>query len=120
MRIAQAVVVSDADRRVLRRWSRGRIVPARLVLRAKIVLLAAAGKMNNVIVAELGTGMKTVCLWRNRFAKSGLQGIEKVAPRGGRPSDVRVSRADGLGTASETRGKKTRRPRAVLDNVRTS
>jgi transposase len=93
MRIAQAVVISETERRVLRRWSRGRSVPARLVLRAKIVLLAAAGKMNKEIVAELGTGMKTVCLWRNRFVKSGLQAIEKDAPRGGRPSDARAEMA---------------------------
>ena len=51
-----------------------------------IVLAAADGKLNKDIAAELGTGMKTVCLWRNRFAKSGLAGIECDAPRGGRPS----------------------------------
>ena len=55
-----------------------------MVLRAKIVLLAAAGTLNKDIAAELNTGMKTICLWRNRFAKSGLAGIEKDAPRGGR------------------------------------
>lgn len=93
MRVAQAAVVSDADRRELQRWSRGRSVPARLVLGAKIVLLAAAGKMNKEIVAELGTGMKTVCLWRNRFVKFGLRGIEKDAPRGGRPSAARAEAA---------------------------
>ena len=93
MRVAQAIVVSDADRLTLRRWTRGRRVSARLVLRAKIVLLAAAGKMNKDIAAELDTGMKTVCLWRNRFAQSGLAGIEKDAPRGGRPATARSALA---------------------------
>ena len=60
MRIAPAIQISDEDRRRLERWSRGRTTPARLVLRSKIVLLAAAGKLNKEIAAELGTGMKTV------------------------------------------------------------
>jgi transposase len=88
MRIAPVIAVSDEDRRTLQRWSRGRTTPARLVLRAKIVLLAAAGRLNKDIAAELETGMKTVCQWRARFAKHGLAGIEKDAPRGGRPAST--------------------------------
>ncbi len=86
MRIAPAVVVSDEDRRTLEKWSRGRTTPARLVLRAKIVLLAAAGRMNKDIAAELRTGMKTVCQWRSRYVRQGLAGVEKDAHRGGRPA----------------------------------
>ena len=71
----------------------GRMTPARLVLRAKIVLLAAAGKLNTAIASELGTGMKTVCQWRKRFAQRGLAGIEKDAPRRGRPSTARATLA---------------------------
>jgi transposase len=93
MRIAPAIAVSDEDRRTLQRWSRGRITAARLVLRAKIVLLAAAGKLNQEIAAELETGMKTVCQWRGRFAKHGLAGIEKDAPRGGRPASTTAALA---------------------------
>jgi transposase len=58
----------------------------RLVLRAKIVLAAADGKLNQDIAAELNTGMKTVCQWRKRFAEKRLAGIERDAPRGGRPA----------------------------------
>src|SRR4051812_5891635 len=86
MRVAPAVVVSDGQRATLEAWSRGRTTPARLVLRAKIVLMAADGKMNKDIVAVLGTGMKTVCMWRRRFVEKGLPGLEKDAPRGGRPA----------------------------------
>ncbi len=75
MRIAPAIVLSDTDRRTLQRWSRGRSTPTRLVLRAKIVLLAAAGKLNQEIAAELQTGLKTVCQWRSRFSQQGLAGI---------------------------------------------
>jgi transposase len=85
MRIAPALVVSVEGRRALETWSRGRTTPARLVLRARIVLMAAAGRLSKDIAAELRTGMKTVCQWRRRFVAAGLAGIEKDAPRGGRP-----------------------------------
>ncbi len=93
MRIAPAIVVSEEDRRTLQRWSRGRSTAARLVLRAKIVLLAAAGKLNKDIATELKTGMKTVCQWRSRFAKQGLAGIEKDAPRGAKPASTTAALA---------------------------
>jgi transposase len=93
MRIAPAIVVSDEDRPTLERWARGRSTPARLVLRSKIVLMAAAGRRNKDIAARLGTGMKTVCQWRRRFAEKGLVGIEKDAPRGGRPAVGRAAMA---------------------------
>ena len=56
------------------------------MLRAKIVLLAAAGRLNKEIAAELRTGMKTVCQWRSRYVRQGLAGVAKDAPRGGRPA----------------------------------
>ncbi len=44
------------------------------------------GRENKEIAAELGTLRKTVGLWRQRFAGSRLPGIERDAPRGGRPA----------------------------------
>ena len=44
MRVAPQIVLDDDERKILQRGSRGRSTPARLVLRAKIVLLAAQGK----------------------------------------------------------------------------
>src|SRR3954447_27081183 len=85
MRVAKAITISNDERKTLQKWARGRSTPARAILRAKIVLAAADGKLNKDIATELKTGMKTVCLWRNRFAKCGLAGIERDAPRGGRP-----------------------------------
>ncbi len=43
MRVAVAIELTDVERTVLTKWSRGRSTPVRLVLRAKIVLLAAEG-----------------------------------------------------------------------------
>jgi transposase len=89
VRVAPPITLSDEDQAVLERWSRGRSTPARLVLRAKIVLLAAEGKQNKAIAAELNTNRPLVGKWRARFATGGLVGIEKDAPRGGRPPKAR-------------------------------
>jgi len=85
VRIAPNVTITDQHRKTLEHWSRGRSTPARLVLRARIVLRAAAGDANNVIAESLGTDRLLVGKWRRRFIKMGLEGIEKDAPRGGRP-----------------------------------
>ncbi len=85
MRRAYAITVTDEEGRTLRRWSRGRSTTARLVLRARIVLLAAQGMMNKDIAEELATDQHTVARWRSRFCQKRLPGISKDAPRGGRP-----------------------------------
>lgn len=85
MRVAAGIAIADEDRKTLERWARGRSTPARLVLRAQIILQAAEGAANNVIAQKLGTDRLLVGRWRRRFAEKGLAGIEKDASRGGRP-----------------------------------
>jgi transposase len=89
MRVAVSITLTHDERARLQRWARGRSVEARRVLRAKIVLAAATGQQNKEIADELGTLRKTVALWRNRFAQQRLAGIEKDAPRGGRPATAK-------------------------------
>jgi transposase len=89
MRIACEISLTDEERQMLTRWSRGRSTPARLVLRAKIVLLSAAGRLNKDIAVELATDRKTVARWRNRFVRQRLPGLEKDAPRPGRTAKAR-------------------------------
>jgi transposase len=98
MRIAPAVAPNDDDLLTLRRWSCGRSTPARLVLRAKVILAAIEGKTNDLIAEELGTDAGLVGRWRRRFAAGGLASIEKDAPRGGRPA---TSRSQMAGTIIE-------------------
>jgi transposase len=93
MRVAPEIILSDEDRQLLQRWAKGRATPARLVLRAQIVLAAADGKQNKVIAQALKTNAPLVSKWRTRFAQSGVAGIEKDAPRGGRPSKARDAMA---------------------------
>ena len=59
-------------------------LPYREVLRAKIVLMAAAGMDNDEIAARLDTRREVVSKWRKRFFEQGLPGLEE-RPRGGRP-----------------------------------
>ena len=86
----QALTLTEEQRATLTRWSRGRSTPARLVLRAKIVLRAAEGMLNKDIARELDTDVNTVGRWRKRFAERGLAGIAKDAPRGGRKPTKRA------------------------------
>lgn len=93
MRIAPAITLSEMDRRTLQAWARGRSTPARLVQRARIVLLSAEGRENIDIADEVGTDRQTVGRWRTRFAKEGIDGIRKDRPRGGRAATKRRSLA---------------------------
>jgi transposase len=88
MRRAPAIELTHDERSILEVWSRGRSTPVRLVLRAKIVLAAAAGKQNQDIAVDLSTSKKTVSLWRARFAAERTAGIEKDAPRPGRNPSI--------------------------------
>ena len=46
MRVAIGLELTSGERTTLEKWSKGRSTPQRLVLRAKIVLLAAQGMLN--------------------------------------------------------------------------
>lgn len=88
MRVAPQIILTEEQRKVLRRWARGRKTAARVVRRSQIVLLAAEGKDNLEIAAELGVERTIVARWRRRFSVQGLAGIEKDAPRGGRKPNI--------------------------------
>jgi transposase len=85
------VVIDSEERRILEKCAQARRAPARSVLRAKIVLLAAEGLENQEIAERLGTSRQTVGMWRQRYIDKGRAGIEKDAPRGGRPNDARLA-----------------------------
>jgi transposase len=66
-------------------FARSRTLAARLVQRAQILLMAAAHKPDREIALALGIARQTVALWQERFVEQGIAGIEKDAPRSGRP-----------------------------------
>lgn len=85
IRCAFQITLNGADRTILERWSRGRSTQARLVTRARVVLAAAEGKENKDVAVELHISRGAVARWRDRLATAGVAGLEKDAPRGGRP-----------------------------------
>ena len=83
-RTAPSIVLSPTERAALDSWSRGRSLPHRQVVRARIVTLAADGVDSQDIAAALSVSRPTVQLWRERFLALRLPGLEKDAPRPGR------------------------------------
>jgi len=88
MRVAQPVVLSEDIRRKLEQQSRGRSAQARVVLRSRVVLLAADGLQNKQIAATLHVAPRMAALWRGRFIESGIEGLLKDAPRPGRAPSI--------------------------------
>ena len=86
------VTVPDADRARLERRARDRGAPARVVERAKIVLLAADGLTGPQIAERVGCTEPTVVKWRRQYAEDGLAGLED-APRPGGPRRVLTEQA---------------------------
>ena len=85
-RPSPALQLSPQQRAVLVDWTRSRVMPQRMVLRAGIVLASAEGIPVNRIAVDLKCGEPTVRLWRRRFSEQGLEGLEEAEGRGRRPT----------------------------------
>jgi transposase len=83
----RVLTVPDADRAELERRARSKGAPARVVERARIVLLAAEGLAGAQIAERAGCTEPTVIKWRRQYAERGLAGLED-APRPGGPKTV--------------------------------
>src|SRR3954466_13148535 len=83
----RTVEVAEADRRELQRRVRDKGAPARVVERARIVLLAADEVPGKEIAAVVGCAEGTVVTWRGRYAEQGLAGLDDL-PRPGKPSPL--------------------------------
>src|SRR3954464_1821826 len=79
----RTVQLPEADRRELKRRARDRGAPARVVERARIVLLAADEVPGKQIAAMVGCAEGTVVTWRARYAERGLAGLADLLARGG-------------------------------------
>src|SRR5215210_2300556 len=90
-RPAPALGLREGDRARLERWTRSTSVPAGLAQRARIVLLAAEGRSNTEIAERVGVSRPTVIGWRERYAASGLAGLDD-RPRSGRPRTTEHAR----------------------------
>jgi transposase len=88
MRIAPAIILRAEQRAALEQRAKSRSLPARVVERASIVLLAADGQQDKEIAASLRMTPKKVSRWRKRFLTLGMAGLERDAPRPGRTPKI--------------------------------
>ena len=76
--------VDENQRKRLQHLVKSGQTPQKVVLRARIVLMAGNGLANHAIAAQLKASRPTVILWRRRFSAAGVNGLMKDAPRPGR------------------------------------
>ena len=79
------IVLSLAERTKLESVARAYTSPYRDVIRARIVLLAAAGLGNDEIAARVDTPRQIVSKWRKRFFEERFSGLEELPRRGRSP-----------------------------------
>ncbi len=83
----QPMGLRPGDRELLVTWTRSSSIRAGLAQRARIVLLAADGVSNTEIAVRVGVARQTVISWRERYAASGITGLDDER-RSGRPRTV--------------------------------
>lgn len=92
LRVAPTIVLSDEEEAELTKLARSKVTSVRLAQRAQIVLLSAQGKHNKDIADQLGIGRVQVGRWRDRYARSRLEGIQRDLPRGAAALKVDVNK----------------------------
>lgn len=93
-----ALLLTNGERIALQAWTRQPNCPQSLALRARVILLCAAGRTNTQTAAELRLTIQTVGKWRRRFVEKRLDGLLDE-PRPGTPrklSEADVDRVLGL------------------------
>ena len=93
---APKLSLTDSDRKQLLEIGRHRSTPRGIVLRVDIVLGAAEGIANHVLVRNLATSLPTVLLWRRRFDSGGLAAVLEDRPRSGRPKQISAEQEEAI------------------------
>jgi transposase len=79
-----SITLNSGEKSVLEEIANKYTSPYYKVVRAKIVLMAAAGLRNDQIAGRVSLPRQIVSKWRKRFFKERLEGLENL-PRSGRP-----------------------------------
>lgn len=90
------IELGDAERQGLAALLRRHSTPQHVVLRARIVLAAAAGRNNAQIARDLAVDVATARLWRGRWLGLHAVGLAELtieerltdAPRSGKPAGI--------------------------------
>jgi transposase len=85
MRKIYHVKLTEEERRYLSDLTNKGKAGARRIKRARILLMADAGKQDHEIIAAVGAGESTVGRTRQRFAEGGVERALNDHPRSGRP-----------------------------------
>lgn len=85
---ADSLAMTIEQKNQLESWVRSPSTPQKIVLRARICLLAHQGVSNNRIAQQLNSSRPTVLLWRQHFVKNGVAGLEQEPSR--KPSAQRT------------------------------
>lgn len=84
------MALSENDHWKLRKVVEAKYVPARVKLRAHILLGAAAGLSNHELARRFSVSRPTVMKWRRHYEKQGMDGLlVSRAPSGGRRAALR-------------------------------
>jgi transposase len=83
-RPATPIHLTNEERKTLERGVKATTTEQRIVIRSRIILLAATGLKTHDIAARLSIRPTTVSTWRKRFAERHLEGLGD-APRPGKP-----------------------------------
>jgi transposase len=84
---AEKLSITPEQESTLQAWVRAQNTPQSVVMRCRIVLMAADGLSNNQISKQLGISRPTVILWRERFVLAGPSGLTEIEKgRGRKPS----------------------------------
>ena len=86
MPAGKAVRITNDERQRLKAVVSSPSREQREVLRCRIILALAEGKLNEEVAAELNVSMRTVSLWRGRWVAAGEAGLKDVPGRGRKPS----------------------------------
>lgn len=76
------IELSDEERQALERLDRSLVAPHRAVVRARTILLLAAGMTVSEVARQVGRGRRIVRKWGDRFQKKRVGGLADLGGRG--------------------------------------